>query len=341
MNHHSRRGEPILAPTYLDDVTSGPHMVDARVRLSNAEVIERFLGFHRDRWRPNTLRLRRIQLTAYARRMEPVPIAEATELEVLRYYDGLAHLSPEGRNSQASMLRSFYRWCQTMSRPQVRTDDPTVLLSRPKIPRTLPRPVLQRDYQLALACATNRPELYAWLALMGCGGLRCCEVAWLRTLDVEERPDGTGLLYITGKGGHQRTVPVGTDLMIVLSGFLRGPRGPLFPRGLDGGHHSPDRVSQIINRFLAEIGVRATAHQLRHRFGTSYHEIDADVFRQADVMGHASVDMTRKYTAVSGTEVSRHIERLTRAQLGESISRVAVRPANPARGAGARAGRAR
>lgn len=76
-----------------------------------------------------------------------------------------------------------------------------------------------------------------------------------------------------------------------------------------------------MNRFLAEIEVNATAHQLRHRFGTSYHEIDPDVFRQADLMGHASVGMTRRYTAVSGTEVSRHIERLTRAQLGQSIGK--------------------
>jgi len=98
--------------------------------------------------------------------------------------------------------------------------------------------------------------------------------------------------------------------------FLRG-RGPVFTRPSDGGPHTPNAVSQRVSRFLDAVGVPAPnrAHSLRHRFGTDYHALDPDLYRQAKLMGHAGVDTTQLYTQVSPVEAARHIEELTRRRL--------------------------
>ncbi|MFR9807264.1 tyrosine-type recombinase/integrase, partial [Pseudonocardia sp. RS010] len=151
-----------------------------------------------------------------------------TEEDMLAWRQGLRG-RPETIASCTSAAHGIFRGMTVRARPRLRDDDPTLILDRPKIPEALPRPMVDRHFDLALACATADPELYAWLALMGCCGLRCCEVAWLQVGDVEIRDDGSGLLHIEGKGGKRRIVPMGTTLVPVIEPFMRG-RGPLFTR---------------------------------------------------------------------------------------------------------------
>jgi site-specific recombinase XerC len=66
--------------------------------------------------------------------------------------------------------------------------------------------------------------MYLWLGLMGCSGLRCCEIAWMQTTDVEPLESGGGLLHIEGKGGKRRTVPAGEMLMITTEALATGRR---------------------------------------------------------------------------------------------------------------------
>lgn len=273
-------------------------------------------------WRPRTVEVRAQQIRALAAWLDPVPLVLATEDDILTWYATLARWQPETRAAYASAVRCLYRWMSTRARPRLRTDDPTLLLDRPVVPAAPPRPMLDRHFDLALACAVAQPEMYLWLGLMGCSGLRCCEIAWMHTGDVEERPDGSGLLHITGKGGKQRTVPCGAMLMLTLRPFLRG-RGPVFTRVSDGQAYRPKGVSERVNNFLRGIGVHESAHQLRHRFGSDYHAIDPDLYRQAKLMGHASVDTTQRYTEVSPVEAARYVEQLTVRRLGHGRPRAA------------------
>lgn len=288
--------------------------------ISNSHLIHEYLHAHRDRWRPGTTRLRRIQLTALARALEPVALVEATEDDIYRWRDQL-DVAPETLASYVSAARGLYRWMSTRARPRLRADDPAAVLDRPRVPARQPRPMLDRHFDLALRCAVSDPQMYVWLVLAGCSGLRCCEIAWMQTTDVEERDGGGALLHIVGKGGKRRTVPAGAALMETMRLFLRGPRGPVFTRPSDGRAHTPDRVSQLINRFLRDLDIHETAHSLRHRFGTDYHAIDPDLFRQAALMGHASLDMTRRYTEVSPLEAARHVDDLTDRRLGRGWER--------------------
>lgn len=284
--------------------------------LDNDLVIARYIAARVSsgkRWRPATERVRTYQLRTVADQIAPATFLTVGEDDLIRWHQQLTG-SAETIASYTSAVRGLFRWMTVYARPRLRETDPSIILERPRVPTPPPRPMLERHYQLALACAVSQPEMYLWLGLMGCSGLRCCEVAWLMVGDVEPLDEGGGLLHVTGKGGKRRTVPAGEMLMLTMRPFLHG-RGPVFTRPSDGLAHTPKGVSERVNTFLSGLGIRQTAHTLRHRFGTDYHALDPDLYRQAKLMGHSSVDTTQRYTEVSPVEAARHIEALTARRL--------------------------
>ncbi|WP_337830622.1 tyrosine-type recombinase/integrase [Pseudonocardia sp. TMWB2A] len=282
--------------------------------LRNGELIEHYVRAHSDRWRPGTQRLRRIQLRVVADAIAPALLCSATEDDLYEWAVRLRG-APETRASYIAAVRGLYRWMSSRSRPRIRIDDPAAILDRPRVPIRLPRPMLDSNYELALLGAQGDPEMLTWLALAGCSGLRCCEIAWLQVTDVTPLPSGQAMLRFEGKGGKVRPVPIGTAVMRLLRPSLVKRRGPMFRRTSDGRAHTPDRVSQLINRHLRGLGIDETAHQIRHRFGSDYHREDGDVFRQARLMGHRSVDTTLGYTATEPIDAVEFIEMLTTRRL--------------------------
>jgi site-specific recombinase XerD len=309
-------------PTPRDRIKSISHLrVVSTNPITNESLIAHYVAHQAaNKWRPSTVRVRTLQLRRIADELAPVNLVDATEEDLLRWYDRRGGQQPETRASYASAVHGIYHWMAVRARPRIRIDDPTQILDRPRIPDAQPRPMLARHYDLALACAVSDPEMYLWLGLMGCSGLRCCEVAWMQVSDVEPLDIG-GLLHVVGKGGKRRTVPAGQMLMLTLAPFLRG-RGPVFTRPSDGGPHTPNAVSRRVSRFLTDVGVPAPsrAHSMRHLFGTDYHSLDPDLYRQAKIMGHGSVETTQLYTLVSPVEAARYIEELTSRRL-KSIAR--------------------
>lgn len=278
----------------------------------NSQIISDYVRHKRHDWsRAQTREVRGYQLRRIAAAIPD--LVTASEMDLVRWHDGLTG-SADSVAQYTSLITGLYTWMTTVSR--LRVDNPAAILRRPRIPRREPRPMLDRHYELALACALSDPEMYIWLGLMGCSGFRCCEVAWCRVHDFEERPDGGAIARITGKGGKRRAVPIGAMLFTTMRPFLLG-RGHVFTRP-DGEPHSPKRVSQRVNEFLAGLGITETAHSMRHRFGTDYHALDADLYRQAKVMGHASVNTTQLYTEVDPIEAAKYIEELTRQRLGRT-----------------------
>lgn len=301
--------------------TQGEFIRMRRIPSENETLINDYISYKATtgrRWREGTIEVRFRQLRILARAIEPTSLLEATEDDLLAWHRRLDG-RPETIAAYVSAARGLYRWMSVYARPRLRTDDPSIILERPALPPGLPRPMIDRHYNLALACAVSDPEMYLWLGLMGCSGLRCCEIAWMHISDVEQLDSGAGLLHITGKGGKRRTVPAGQMLMLTMRPFLRG-QGPVFTRPSDGRAHTPHRVSQRVSRFLNELGIPAPhrAHSMRHRFGTDYHALDPDLYRQAKLMGHASVDTTQRYTEVSPVEAARYVEELTQRRLSRA-----------------------
>jgi site-specific recombinase XerD len=286
-------------------------MTPNALNCDNTQLVTEYLRHRRFDWpRPETRRVRAYQV---GRLSEEVPnLIAASEEDLLRWRDSLRG-APETVAQYVSVACGFYYWLAAVRK--LRPDNPAQVLSRPKIPIRPPRPMVDRHYDFALACAltAGNPEMYLWLGLMGCSGFRCCEVAWARTNDIEEFPDGRGIGQITGKGGKVRPIPIGKMIMTTLRPFLLGG-GHIFTRP-NGEPWTPKRVSETTNDFLRSIGVHETAHTIRHRFGTDYHKIDPDLFRQAKIMGHSNVTTTQLYTEVDPVEAAKYIEVLTRRRM--------------------------
>lgn len=295
-------------------------MDDATDPIDDTALINRYITFRcnsgKRPWRPKTVQARTWALKSISSWMrqapglEPATMLTMTRSHVERWRLGLSG-APETVHALVSTMRGLGRW---MVIHELRSDDPTVTLECPIVPPAQPRPIDSREYDLALACALAYPEIYLMLGLMGCCGLRCCEIAWLRTLDVEHLDNGGLVLHVIGKGGKRRPVPTGKYLAASLTPFLAA-HGPVFTRPSDGEAYRPDGVGYHVNRFLRSVGCTATAHQLRHRFGTDYHELDPDLYRQATIMGHASVNTTQRYTLISPLEAAEYIERMSRRRL--------------------------
>ncbi len=191
------------------------------------------------------------------------------------------------------------------------------LMATPKAARPLPRP-LSRDQALQLTEQIGgeaRDEAMeardtALFTLLYGAGLRISEALALNVRDAARDP-----LVITGKGNKQRMVPVLPVIKTVIAAWLpfhptRDPDDALFT-GARGGRLNPGVVQRQMrqHREWAGLGDHATPHALRHSFATHMLNGGADLRSIQELLGHASLSTTQRYTAVDNVELLRVWER--------------------------------
>lgn len=150
------------------------------------------------------------------------------------------------------------------------------------VPASIPRPAPEDVIARALAEADTRVR--AMIMLAAFAGLRCCEIAGVHT----DNWDGESL-YVTGKGGKRRYIPVVRDDVKAL--LRQAKRGYLFPGKIDG-HLGAQRVSVLISRALPD---GWTAHTLRHRCATKMFAGTHDLLAVGAVLSHARPETTQRY----------------------------------------------
>lgn len=225
-------------------------------------------------------------------------------------------ISARTRYSLLSCLASFYRWA---IREELTDHDPSARIDRPRLRRTLPRPISDEDLELALDLAD--PRMRAWLALMAYAGLRCQEVAGLQVDDILTHLDPPMLYVVKAKGGNERTVPIAEEVERALAGCGTPRSGPLFP-AYHGGPFSPHTVSRDTNEYLRELGIGSTAHSLRHWFATRIYALTGDIVLVQELLGHASLATARIYVAVDVTRAAGVVRGLSVARQHHPTSHV-------------------
>lgn len=237
--------------------------------------------------RPNTIRTRRAVLNRL-RVVIDTPLREAHIGHLMAWEtEVVSGLSPESRRAYVGHVHSFYRWAMSAG---IVTDDPSVMLTNPKIPKPLPRPIGEEDLRLAIDAAS--PKLAAMLTLMADAGLRCMEVAHLQWQDIE-LGDEAWLTIRDGKGGKDRQVPVGATVIQALRRFGWKQRGYVF-LGHNGRPIKEASVSVIANNHLARLGIPFTAHKLRARYATQAARV-ADLTLVAELLGWSSLKTAQHY----------------------------------------------
>lgn len=208
-------------------------------------------------------------------------------------------LSAQTRYDRLSHLHVFYGWAM---RQGLTRDDPTLLVDRPKLPRRNARPIRTSDLKLAMEHAP--PMSRAWMALGAYAGLRCMEIAGLRGENIYDRT-----LFIIGKGDRERTVPVHPLVAKELEGLPAPRSGPVF-RQPNGRPYTAEQVSRLLGELFADLGIAATAHQLRHWCGVHTYEATRDVFLVQRLLGHSDPKTTTMYSDVDASALALAVARL-------------------------------
>jgi integrase/recombinase XerD len=207
-----------------------------------------------------------------------------------------------------STLRHFYR---TRLRAGAISEDPTLLLDAPKLPRSLPKALSESQIDALIAAPDVATPLglrdRAMFELIYATGLRVSELVGIRTEQLNLRQ---GVARVTGKGGKERLVPLGEQAQDWIEKYYADAR-PVLLRGaaVDEVFVSNRRAGMTrqmfwvtVKRYAQQAGIdtkRISPHVLRHCFATHLLNHGADLRALQMLLGHSSLSTTQIYTFVA------------------------------------------
>jgi site-specific recombinase XerD len=205
---------------------------------------------------------------------------ECATVEELSDWLGRRGWSRQTRATYYNHVKMFFDWATTGQRPHLDWN-PAASLTRPRVPRGVPKPVT--DEELAEALRHAGPWTVAIL-LAAYAGLRCCELATIQRRDINE-----ATITIVGKGGKTRVVPTAP----VVWDTVRDRTGRL----VDG---TPGQISKSARDLFDRIGLAdVTMHRFRHWFATTMLANGVDLLTVSLLLGHASTSTTVRYCQIT------------------------------------------
>ena len=226
-----------------------------------------------------------------------------------RRLDGLANSSIARAKSA---LKSFFRHLERSGRG---TTAALAAVRTPKLGRTVPKP-LSVDKALATVASVGTLSESPWVGLRDCAVLTLLYGSGLRIgealgLDRKDAP-AADTMVVTGKGNKERVVPVLPIVRASIEEYLaRCPFAleaddPLFV-GVRGKRLQPAVMQTQIRRLRAVLGLpeTATPHALRHSFATHLLAEGGDLRTIQELLGHASLSTTQRYTEIDAAHILR------------------------------------
>jgi integrase/recombinase XerD len=215
--------------------------------------------------------------------------------------------SPRSTARLLSSLRRFYTWCR---RESMIDEDPTRLLSAPKLGRPLPETLSEKDVEQLLAAPDTKTDIgirdRAMLELLYATGLRVSELVNLTETQINLRQ---GVLRVTGKGQKERLVPMGEEAIEWVNRYTREAR-PQLSHGaivdtlfLTNRRQGMTRQAfwYLIKRYAQQAGIKSklSPHTLRHAFATHLLNHGADLRAVQMLLGHSNISTTQIYTHIA------------------------------------------
>jgi integrase/recombinase XerD len=284
------------------------------------ELCDRFLDWCRVEkgLSGNTVAAYSSDLAAFGRRL--AEDMQAHEIQPDAVLSHLASMAEDGRaaSSQARALSALRRCFMFGVREGLFESDPTADVTRPKLPKRLPRGLTPDEVDALLAAPNEATPLglrdAAMLELLYGAGLRVTELVSLRVDDVVRT---AGFLRVTGKGDKERPVPLHHGALALLERYERDSRRVLlaktgaWPDALfvtaRGGAMTRQNFWKRIRQHARKAGIKTDVHphRLRHSFATHLLEGGADLRSLQQLLGHADLSTTEVYTYVSRARLRR------------------------------------
>ena len=223
--------------------------------------------------------------------------------------------------STARMLSAMRKLFQYLYREKYRVDDPSAVLSSPKLPSRLPKYLTEQQVSDLL----NTPDVdvplelrdKAMLELLYATGLRVTELV---SLTIENMSVQQGVVRVIGKGNKERIVPMGEEAAYWVRQFMLYGR-PVLLNGQSSDVVFPSQRAQQMTRqtfwhrvkhyaILADIDAdELSPHVLRHAFATHLVNHGADLRVVQMLLGHTDLSTTQIYTHVAKERLKRLHER--------------------------------
>ncbi|HXA73992.1 MAG TPA: tyrosine recombinase [Acidimicrobiales bacterium] len=280
---------------------------------------------------PRTLAAYRRDLTAFGAALEE---GGRNEIDTVSSADVAAYLALlRASHSKASVarahssIRGFYRFLVEEGR---RDDDPAADLPSVSVSDLLPKALSEEETERLLGAVVGTgPAVLrdrALLEVLYGTGARVSEVVGLNLGDVADAVDARGmpLVRVLGKGDKERVVPLGQLARLALADWLSGEGRPLFvPKkwrrrsdaeavflNARGGRLTRVGAFGVVKKYAARVGLeeKVSPHVLRHSCATHMLGRGADVRVVQELLGHASIATTQRYTKVSPEHLRRAYE---------------------------------
>ncbi len=214
------------------------------------------------------------------------------------------------RSRHLSAVRSFFRWA---ARRHGLNNAQVGLLTSPRARKPLPKALtvgqareISADIGEMSDTAAMQARDTALFSLLYGSGLRIAEAL---ALNVADAPGVEGALRVTGKGAKTRIVPVLPVVRDAIAAWLRlhpdrRSDAPLF-LGVRGERLNPGVAQRTLRNFRRLHGLpeHATPHALRHSFATHLLAGGADLRSIQELLGHASLSTTQRYTSVDAAQL--------------------------------------
>ena len=279
----------------------------------STEITNFLDSLRRENASPHTIRNYESDLRQFETYADPRPPVEEMDLYLLReWISKLFHdekMATSIRRKVAS-LRAFFKY---EMRQGVTKSNPAKLLILPKLPKTLPKvPTAEQVNNLVDAIDDNdldRPypqrDRAMFEFLYGCG-LRISE---LEGMNLEDLDTAERWIVVRGKGRKERQVPYGSKAAEALERWLPERHAPLAERAVfvnyRGGRLSVRGIRKIVAMYTRLLAGDSSVHPhtLRHAFATHLLSDGADLRAIQELLGHAQLSTTQKYTQVALTDL--------------------------------------
>jgi len=244
---------------------------------------------------------------------DPTPAKEPEWIEVdpLKIRAYLAHLRQTGIQKSSiarklAVIRSFFKYLQREGRLK---NNPARLVATPKQEQRLPAFLTVDDASDLMEAFSieekTGPRNRAILETFYSTGIRLSELVALNVNDLSPRE---GLIRVQGKGRKERIVPIGSKALVAIETYLavvpfrqfHEERRPLFLNRV-GKRLTTRTVARIVGRAASRLSKapRVTPHALRHSFATHLLDGGADLRVIQELLGHARLSTTQRYTHVT------------------------------------------
>ena len=240
------------------------------------------------------------------------------KLDVENFLVELAHkgMANSTRARKLSAIKSFYNF---LNQEMVISDNPTIQIKQPKLPQKLPKTLTEEDVEnmlkISKTIGKNESEKIrnqCLMELLYATGMRVTE---LISLPASVMNKNTEMLYITGKGGKERLVPLSKEAQKCLKKWLlewnkeakkekkkSGLRiSYLFPSKSKNGHLTRIWFYKLIKKIALKANLNpidVSPHTLRHAFATHLLANGADLRVIQTFLGHSDISSTEIYTHV-------------------------------------------